>query len=208
MPNIISHISRLLGNIPSPKFIEVGIHQGEHTEEILGLLNKPIYVGFEPDPRNYIVCLEKKLQDKILLFNFALSSAPGKGTLHLSSREGENWCGSSSLKAPKEHLQHFPWCKFDETTEVVVTTLDSVLTGLGILAPDFIWIDVQGNEFEVLKGATNILKGTKYLYFEYYENEMYEGQPKLNDILEYLGYGWKIIEQYPNDILLENKNVN
>ena len=50
---------------------------------------------------------------------------------------------------------------------VNVTMLDSYCQRRNICHIDFIKIDVEGHELEVLKGATNILGSTEFIQFEY-----------------------------------------
>jgi hypothetical protein len=46
---------------------------------------------------------------------------------------------------------------------------------------DFIWADVQGAEEDLILGGLDTLrKRTKYLFTEYNNSEMYEGQINLN----------------------------
>ena len=47
-------------------------------------------------------------------------------------------------------------------------------------------MDVQGAEANVFAGATEILKKTKYLYTEYADLELYEGQKPLKHLLDML----------------------
>jgi hypothetical protein len=111
---------------------------------------------------------------------------------------------SGSLKVPKERLQAYPWCKFDRSIEVNVMCLDNFAKLWSIGKMDFIWCDVQGAEDKVVAGAQNILRQTRYFYTEFYNNEMYEGQLPLMEILNRLPGGaaqWEIAALWPNDAL-------
>ena len=57
---------------------------------------------------------------------------------------------------------------------------------LGIENPDFIKMDIQGAEFEVLKGAENTLKKTLGMEIEVEILEMYKGQSLFGEITNYL----------------------
>jgi FkbM family methyltransferase len=54
------------------------------------------------------------------------------------------------------------------TVEVEITTLDDILSERDILFIDILKLDVEGNELEVLKGATETLKNTKKIVLEYH----------------------------------------
>jgi len=69
---------------------------------------------------------------------------------------------------------------------------------------DFIWMDVQGAEVDVFKGAKNTLSKIHYIYTEFCESELYEGEIGLKEILKLLP-NFKIIENYGGDVLLENE---
>ncbi|MDA9839113.1 FkbM family methyltransferase, partial [Candidatus Pelagibacter sp.] len=81
-------------------------------------------------------------------------------------------------------------------------------------------IDVQGYEFEVLKGSSDILKQTKYIIIEVSENEIYKGQCLAYEIIEHLkninfiitketkAYKISGSEFKQRDILFTNKIIN
>jgi hypothetical protein len=48
---------------------------------------------------------------------------------------------------------------------------------------DSMWVDVQGAEDLVFAGAQETLRCTKYLYTEYCNQELYEGQLNLAQLL-------------------------
>ena len=66
-------------------------------------------------------------------------------------------------------------------------------------------MDVQGAEIDVIRGGRNALKYTRYLYTEYSNKELYEGQISLKPLLDEL-IDFDVIVRYPDDILLKNKN--
>ncbi len=90
----------------------------------------------------------------------------------------QDWDYSSSLLKPAAHLEHYPWCTFERKTQVQVVALDRLMLG----AVEFIWMDVQGAEHLVLSGAVETLKRTHYLYTEYSDILMYEGQMNLDGL--------------------------
>jgi hypothetical protein len=69
-------------------------------------------------------------------------------------------------------------------------------------------MDVQGAEDLVIKGGRELLRRTKFIYTEYNNSEMYEGQLNLDGILDLLGDSWELIEVFDNDILLKNNFFN
>ena len=66
---------------------------------------------------------------------------------------------------------------------------------------DFIWADVNGGEKELILGGLNTLKNhVGYLYTEYSNNELMEGQPTLNEILDMLDGTFTCLEKNSNGI--------
>ena len=177
-------IKNLLNGKEDPVVVEVGSHYGEDTREFLDEFEQIKIFCFEPDPRN-IQIIKKYLdttrinfyecavsdQDKEGVDFYMATKAPPKDVpkkYQWISREDYhnlnlNRSGASSLKSGHQAL--------DEGLKTKVRTikLDTWASDNDIDFVDFIWIDVQGAEKEVLKGATEVLKNTKYLYMEYGE---------------------------------------
>lgn len=89
---------------------------------------------------------------------------------------------------------------------VTTTTLDCWCSEHGIEVVDFIWMDVQGAEADVFKGGPATLSRTRFLYTEYADRELYEGQLDLRRLLKTLR-GFRILTRYPGDVLLANRRL-
>ena len=164
--------------------MHVGAFAGEELEAYreIGLHNT---VLFEPQPdlynivKNKCVCWEE-------VHNIALGSEPGEKEMYVSYREGgvEQGSGaSSSLMKPKKHLTDHPCVHFrPETIKVKVDILDNYYK------PEFnfLSIDVQGYELEVLKGATNSLHSIDAMILEVNRAEVYETCPMVEELDEFL----------------------
>jgi 2-O-methyltransferase len=181
-------------------FIEAGSHDGSDTAWLAALPGVTMH-AFEPDPRNTQPALPN-----VTVHRAALWAEDGCGQLILS-REGwgREWTYSSSLRRPKHHLQRFP-VTFGEAVEVELVTLDSFSNECGIEHVDLIWADVQGAEGDVIRGGPATLARTRYLYTEYSDDELYEGQSSLGEILELLP-DFRVLELWPDDVLLENRGL-
>ncbi|MFA5758090.1 MAG: FkbM family methyltransferase [Clostridia bacterium] len=198
-------IQKELGSIVSPVFFEVGMHYGDDTVHILPMLNNPRYYGFDQDPRNVDRLLQAPWIHKIDFRDFALGGKTDIADFYMSHSKDGDWSGSSSLKKPKEHLQHFSHITFDHTT-IAVTTLDEFCAKHHVDHIDFLWTDIQGAELDLIRGGQQMLQySVKFFYLEYYDNEMYEGQPKLTTIMDTLGPHWITYRKYPSEILLLNQ---
>jgi hypothetical protein len=68
---------------------------------------------------------------------------------------------------------------------------------------DLIWADVQGAEGDLVKGGTATFANTRYFYTEYSNNEWYEGQPTLQQLVEMLA-NFVIMPRFEMDVLFKN----
>ena len=78
--------------------------------------------------------------------------------------------------------------------------------GLRIDTVDFIWADVQGAEGDMIRGGLRVLSRTRYLYTEWSDDELYEGQATLTEILRLLP-DFRVVELWSDDVLLENTRL-
>ena len=107
----------------------------------------------------------------------------GYKDFYLSSGHPEhhnrNNTASSSLYKPKEHMVKWPWVHFDDKITVKTCSLDKFCFDYKINNIDFIWIDSQGAEYDIILGSQHILKKTRFLYTEYSNKELYKDQKTL-----------------------------
>ncbi len=181
-------------------FFELGSHQGTDTAWLAQVPNVTIH-AFEPDPRN-----SQPVRKNVLVNRAAISDHDGAGSLIMSLVGwGQIWTHSSSIKQPKNHYHRFP-VTFGESVAVQLISLDTYYERhkLGII--DFVWADIQGAEGEMIRGGQKMLANTRYLYTEYSDDEMYEGQITLSEILTLLPE-FHVVELWPDDVLLENKGM-
>jgi FkbM family methyltransferase len=137
--------------------------------------------GFEPDPSLFEAAVANSREngkDRILtLQNLALGSQSGHGTLHRSSFNS----GDNRMSASPTHK---------DSVAVRIERLDDVLPDVKI---DFIKMDVQGWEAEVLRGMNRILTTNAALtiYFEYWPEGLRRAGEQLSspiDILRQAGF--------------------
>ncbi|MBV8380750.1 MAG: FkbM family methyltransferase [Paucibacter sp.] len=90
---------------------------------------------------------------------------------------------SSSILAPGSHLAVNPQVQFTHVIEIESSTVDELLQGLAAqgqshvtAALDLLFMDCQGAEFQILRGASRTLPQIKYIYTEVMRNELYKDQ--------------------------------
>ena len=201
-----------------PTILEIGCNDGSQTLWFLEIFEKPKVYCFEPDPRA-VARFKAKVgrRSNINIFEIALSDHIGEATFFQSDGQlneeqakamPEGWDLSGSIRQPKEHLAIHPWVTFDKKTTVKTSTLDAWCDKQGIEAIDFIWMDVQGAEIDVLRGGKNTLTKTRFIYTEYSNNELYKGQFNLRQLIKYLqDFDFGALIKYPEDILFGSKQL-
>jgi 2-O-methyltransferase len=195
----------------NPIILEIGANCGQTTIDFVQHFPNAIIHCFEPDPRAIKKFKRLVNHPNVFLHEIAIGNSNGTITFHQSAGgeaiDPEGWDHSGSIRAPKAHLEMFPWVRFDNKIEVPIMRLDDWANQHGIDQVDFIWADVQGAEGDMINGAFETLKKTRFIYTEYYNNECYDGQIALTDIYALLNQ-FLIIAKYENDVLLENFLLN
>jgi FkbM family methyltransferase len=195
--------------------LEIGAHHGDHTAALLRTFPHAHLYAFEPDPRA-IAAHRKLVKDpRLTLYEMAIGGTNGRAEFHVSdgfppgqadalkANYPKGWDQSGSLCAPKGHVQKFPWCKFKRTISVEVRTLDAWASKHAPGTIDFIWADMQGAEGQLALGGPQALARTRFIYCEYSNEELYEGEPTLERLLELMPT-FEIVHRLPNDVLLRN----
>lgn len=117
----------------------------------------------------------------------ALADAIGEKTLYVTK---EPMC--SSLYPPDDNymarFHHLPeFATLDFTIEIETTTLDNFLQTEGVNEVDFLQIDVQGADLQVLEGSEKILhQSVLAIQIEVEFAQIYQSQPLFTDIDSYL----------------------
>lgn len=213
-------IKELIGNKAKPVILDIGTYDGFDAAELALQFEDCEVHCFEADKRSQELFKSQQGDNpKLHLWEVVVGSESyTKVKLYKSDSETrrhyedqKSWSASSSIRKPKNHLELFPDVQFIETEEVESTTLDMWDWFHDFDVIDFIWCDVNGAEEDVVKGGTEVLKKTRYLYIEFSNKELYEGQidkEKLLSLLpdfEELGvFNW--MGNFGN-VLLKNKNL-
>lgn len=172
-----------------PLIVEVGANDGTDTLQLLETFPEGHVHCFEPDPRPLCRFLRQVHSPRCTLHALAVSDRDGWTELHLSDGTHPefgvaDWDYSSSLRAPKNHLTRFPWCTFDRRLQVATTRLDSWLAlHPEIELVDYLRVDVQGAEGDLIRGGRETLRRTRYFYTEFSNFEEYAGQPSLDELV-------------------------
>ncbi len=179
---------------PNPIVVEAGAHDGEDTYQMSLIWPHGHIHAFEPDPRTYPE-LNRNLRNcnNVSTYPIALGSYNGVANFYLSKPTTEfGIAGQSSLFPDNQELWPWPWVEIEkQPVSVPIITLDSWAEKQGIKKIDFLWIDMQGSEFQMLKASPNILKTITLIKTEYSTKEYYKGTvlfDQLKIFLETMGF--------------------
>jgi FkbM family methyltransferase len=165
------------------KLIDVGA-----ADEILPRFSKikdKTVIAFEPEEKAFKELSQRYSSDNYIILQEALSKKKQEVELKLTKKRQ---C-SSLLEPNMELLNTFPASeRFEvEARERFMTdSLDNVLEKNKIFNPNFIKLDIQGAELEVLQGAPKTLEKIACIELEIAFSELYMDQPLFSEIELYL----------------------
>lgn len=163
--------------------------------------------AFEPNPFQEMECRNNiKPYLSISLDTTALSNYEGTNQFYITDGN----IGASSLLEP----MMVPWTSNQHVSmaTVNVTTLDQWTEKNRIKSIDILWMDVQGNELNVLQGSTSILKKTKIISTEGGLKPYYKEHTLRNDIVDFLTkHGFLLVYEnkeweYESNFIFVNKS--
>ncbi len=180
-------------NLDIKGVLHVGGYSGEESRiyRELGIVRCTF---FEPQSLMYPIC--KRNASGYMVEKLALGDIEGEIELNISYTEGGVLNGSgasSSILKPTRHLIEHPHISFTKTEKVKIVRLDDYLDRKNLNGKyNFISLDVQGYELNVLKGARELLHNIDGAIIEVNTAPMYEGCPLVDEIDEFLEpYGLK-----------------
>jgi len=159
--------------------IHVGAHYGQEYElyQKLGIAN---LIFFEPLRQNFEI-LKTHVGEKAKLFQLALGNENKQIKMYVES--ANNGMSSSILK-PQKHLEQYPQIVFDREEIVEMVRLDDLLSEKENY--NFLTIDVQGYELEVLKGSRETLTNISGILTEVNRDELYSNCARVEQLDDFL----------------------
>jgi len=184
--------------------LDVGANVGNFTKLILSETNSKV-ISFEPLPDAYeeLKILQNQFSERLKIYNFALGNQNNKQELYFGTKRSEK----ASLMSNLEKLSFIGESNKNKIF-VDVKKLDSLTQVLENQTVDFIKIDTEGFEFEVLDGAKDLLRDhkPKFIQIEFNWHQLLKGQSlykisrliDFSDVFKILPYGNDLIEIDPS----------
>ncbi len=154
--------------------VDIGAYVGKFAKMTRSVWPDAKIVMFEPQP-------DKKAMLESLATR--LGNTELKPTL-LGERAGQRV--KFHLHESGSSMKEFKSDEGTKTIELTTTTLDESLAGTPFESPDFIKIDVQGAEKEVIAGGMRSLSRAQVVILEVPIVEEYEGAPLFHDVVGFM----------------------
>lgn len=188
MSHAIDRIQHYYGLRPNG-IVHVGANNGQEVPAYIELGIRPVIL-IEPldDPLRR---LRRRLTDVSGFYPVQACCAAVTGD-KVEFRVASNGGQSSSLLAPKTVTDLYPRIAFDPPIEMETITLDDVLTsvcsehGLDRRALDYLALDTQGSEMQVLRGASTTLDHVRFVWTEVSFGNLYEGDTDVYDTIGFM----------------------
>lgn len=161
--------------------IHIGAHHGEEKNwYITNNINKLIWVEANPE---YEQILKQKFPEDVVLIYGIGSEDRDEQVLQIANN-GQ----SSSFLNLGTHATEHPSIHYIKEIKVPVRRIDTLIeeNNIDIATYNFVNIDVQGYELEVLKGFGKYLDNVDYIYCEVNVEHLYENCALMDDIDDFL----------------------
>ncbi|WP_415399069.1 FkbM family methyltransferase [Synechococcus sp. W4D4] len=174
-----------LGYIPD-LVIDVGFNKGQFSSLALEAWRHVPVLAFDPHPscfKSSADQLTAAYGSRFKFSNIALGDANKSVILNLShSSDNSSLCTPTNL-----NNKIFPRSQTFSTCQVQQITLSSFVYPFSTFSSILLKIDVQGSELSVLQGIDKTtISRIKYIYIEVTEVDLYESQPTLSVLTNYL----------------------
>lgn len=153
--------------------IDVGSNIGNYAKEILKITDSQV-ISFEPlsEPFQQLQKLKTVWGDRLIIVNKGLGASESIKTIYFNE-------DSSSHASFIKEINNLSYISNHTEEEVMITTLDKfVEQNTKISSIDYIKIDTEGFEYDVLLGCKNIIKFNKpkFIHIEFNWHQLIKSQ--------------------------------
>jgi FkbM family methyltransferase len=187
--DLLRDVQVLLGQKQPVILFDIGANMGQTVTSFLERFVEPRIYSFEPSPSTFETLRAAHGRDsRIQLENLALGDREESLPIHVT----KDFSVNDSLLEPS-------WDAKAKTSLVQATTLDHYCQDHGIELIDYLKIDTQGYDLNVLRGGTQLLKEKRVRTFsvELIFTPMYRGQPVYTEVLSFPAeFGYQLLGFY------------
>jgi FkbM family methyltransferase len=215
MPNDLTpaDVRRLVG-YEDALILEIGANEGDDSAGFLEAFPSGWLECFECDARAIAKWNRNIDNERARLWEVAVADHcgpvqffPSDGTPPGQQWDGygDHWDKSGSLLPNDHHTDYSRWLRFGDPVAVAGITLDCwARQHLRRPRVAFAWIDCQGAEAMVLRGAVETLPRIDWVYCECHRLPFYQGQATRAELDELLA-GFARVGTFGDNYLWENK---
>lgn len=156
-------LPKILGRKPN-LCMDIGANIGNYTSMLIKLYPDCNVYSFEPHPKSASLLKQRFKNDKIEVFELAVSECDGDAVLY-DNNEGTELASLYRAAIDSERSDVFSFC-------VKKISIDSFVKIKAISEIDFMKIDVEGAEIDVIKGCAMTLSEKKIGCIQFEFNEM------------------------------------
>jgi FkbM family methyltransferase len=152
--------------------LDIGAYMGMFTVKMAKLVgNAGRVVAVEPESKN-LSYLRRNIEglNNVSVVGKAASSCTGKANLYIS------------IASPCHTLIS----SHSDCTEVETTTVDELVSQMKLPRVDFVKIDAEGSELEILKGSEKVLASDNLKLAIAAYHDLPNGKPEMPEIVDYL----------------------
>jgi len=165
---LIEHVLPRLLDKEQPVILDVGANVGRYSKALYSAFPKAQIVAFEPVPRTFEALRATLATTTVKCCSIGLSDAEGDAIIYDYDQVDRS-----------EHASLFPGVLKDlhraktiKETNVPLITLDAYGRAASIPGIDFLKIDTEGNELNVLKGSQAMIQTNAIRAIQFEFNEM------------------------------------
>jgi len=178
-----------------PTVFDVGANRGDFAQGVLERIPGARIHCFEPSPSAYET-LKTRLQDRAVLHNVALDSAPGQAVLYA------NEPGSELSSLYRRDLRALGLPFGHHTESVTVSTLDIEAGRAGVDRIDLLKIDTEGAEARVIEGSAGMIEaGAIDMFLIEYGGTALDSHRFVRDYYGLLADRYDLYRVLPNGLL-------
>lgn len=169
---------------------DIGAFKAEWSLYFKQRYPKTEFILFEANPAHE----SELLRSGLTYFTAVLSDLQGRSVnFYAGADSGDSYY--------KETTTHYDTKNF---LRVETDTLDGLMNRERLSKPNFVKIDTQGSELDILRGGTCVMLYADFFYVECPIIEYNRGAPKISDYLEF----FRSFEFVPTDILEIHRSEN